>query len=38
LGVAAVMQLHTGSYIDLWWWYPMSLAAAATNGPDESTP
>lgn len=32
LGVAAVMQLHTGSFIDLWWWYPMSLAAVATAG------
>jgi hypothetical protein len=29
LAVAAVMQLHTGSFIDLWWWYPMSLAAVA---------
>ena len=35
LGVAAVMQLHTGSFIDLWWWYPMSLAAVATAS-DES--
>jgi hypothetical protein len=35
LGVAAVMQLHTGSFIDLWWWYPMSLAAVAITG-DES--
>jgi hypothetical protein len=35
LAVAAVMQLHTGSFIDLWWWYPMSLAAVAITG-DES--
>jgi hypothetical protein len=26
LAVAAVQQLHTGSYVDLWWWYPLSLA------------
>lgn len=38
LGVAAVMQLHTGSFIDLWWWYPVSLAAAATTGPGADGP
>ena len=27
LALAAVMQLHTGSYIDLWWWYPLAAAA-----------
>ena len=31
LGVAAAMQLHTGSFIDLWWWFPMSLAAALSG-------
>lgn len=25
---AAAVQAHTGSYIDLWWWYPLSAAAA----------
>jgi hypothetical protein len=25
---AAVAQFCTASYIDLWWWYPLSLAAA----------
>jgi hypothetical protein len=25
--LAAVQQLHTGSYIDLWWWFPLSLGA-----------
>ncbi|MEO8432626.1 MAG: O-antigen ligase family protein [Acidobacteriota bacterium] len=26
--LAVVQQIHTGSYIDLWWWYPLGLAAA----------
>jgi len=26
IAIAAVQQFHTGSYIDLWWWYPLSLA------------
>ena len=25
VAVCAVMQMHTGSYIDLWFWYPLSL-------------
>jgi hypothetical protein len=25
IAVCAVMQVHTGSYIDLWFWYPLSL-------------
>ena len=25
--LAAFAQIHTGSYADLWWWYPVSLAA-----------
>jgi hypothetical protein len=25
--LAAVQQLHTGSYIDLWWWFPLSAGA-----------
>ena len=24
--LALVQQLHTASYIDLWWWYPLSVA------------
>lgn len=31
--LAAVQQLHTGSYIDLWWWYPLGLAAAFGQEP-----
>jgi hypothetical protein len=34
--LAAVMQLHTGSYIDLWWWYPLA-AAAVLAGPPPAT-
>jgi hypothetical protein len=29
--LAAVQQLHTGSYIDLWWWFPLSVAGALAN-------
>lgn len=25
--LAAIQQVHTGSYIDLWWWFPLSVAA-----------
>ena len=28
VAVCAVMQMHTGSYIDLWFWYPLSLGLA----------
>ncbi len=33
--LALVQQIHTGSYIDLWWWYPLSVAMllAAPSGP-----
>lgn len=27
----AFQQLHTGSYVDLWWWYPLSLTAAISR-------
>jgi O-antigen ligase len=27
VALAAIEQVHTGSYIDLWWWYPLSAAA-----------
>ena len=33
---AAVAQIHTGSYIDLWWWYPLSLAASLGAEPKEA--
>jgi hypothetical protein len=33
LAVAAVQQLHTGSYVDLWWWYPLGLAAVLGRPP-----
>lgn len=26
VAVAVVQQLHTASFIDLWWWYPVALA------------
>jgi hypothetical protein len=31
LALAVVQQLHTASYIDLWWWYPLSLSAAGSS-------
>ena len=37
VALAAVQQVHTASYIDLWWWYPLSVAAvlaAPSAGPD----
>lgn len=30
--LAVVQQLHTASYIDLWWWYPLAAAAAMGSG------
>jgi hypothetical protein len=33
--LAVVQQIHTGSYIDLWWWYPLALAAVIGSLPDE---
>ena len=33
----AFQQLHTGSYVDLWWWYPLSLAAAITRSGVEAS-
>ncbi|MEP6802251.1 MAG: hypothetical protein ABJC07_09960 [Acidobacteriota bacterium] len=29
--LAAFVQIHTGSYSDLWWWYPVSLAAVLSR-------
>jgi hypothetical protein len=26
VAIAVIQQVHTGSFIDLWWWYPVSLA------------
>ncbi len=34
--VAAVQQLHTASFIDLWWWYPLSLAAVLASPPTKA--
>jgi hypothetical protein len=35
--VAAVQQLHTASFIDLWWWYPLSLAVVLSAPPANAT-
>lgn len=32
-GLAFVQQLHTGSYIDLWWWFPVSAGAFLSSLP-----
>jgi hypothetical protein len=35
LTLAVVQQVHTASFIDLWWWYPVSLAVVlALEGPE----
>jgi hypothetical protein len=31
--VAAFLELHTGSYVDLWWWYPVALGAVLIRTP-----
>lgn len=31
LAIALVQQLHTGSFLDLWWWYPVSVAATLSG-------
>jgi hypothetical protein len=31
LALAVVQQVHTASFIDLWWWYPLSLSAAISS-------
>ena len=31
VAVALVAQLHTGSFLDLWWWYPVSIAAVLSG-------
>ena len=33
LAVAVVQQLHTASFLDLWWWYPVSVACVLSAGP-----
>ncbi len=33
--LAVVQQVHTGSYIDLWWWYPLSVSLALAAPPEE---
>jgi hypothetical protein len=30
--VCVVQQLHTGSYIDLWWWFPLSVGGVLCSG------
>lgn len=37
VALAAIQQVHTASYIDLWWWYPLSVAGilgTPSVGPD----
>lgn len=31
--LAAAQQLHTGSYMDLWWWYPLAAGAVLAGDP-----
>ena len=31
LAIAVVQQFHTGSYLDLWWWYPVGVAAVLSG-------
>jgi hypothetical protein len=38
VALAAIQQVHTGSYIDLWWWYPLSVAAVLAGRPAEPAP
>ncbi len=33
LTIAVVQQLHTASFLDLWWWYPVSVACVLSAGP-----
>ncbi len=33
LAIAVVQQLHTASFLDLWWWYPVSVACVLSAGP-----
>ena len=36
--LAVVQQLHTASYIDLWWWYPVSVAMVLSAPAAEPPP
>jgi hypothetical protein len=38
VGLAAIQQVHTASYIDLWWWYPLSVAGVLTVRSAEPDP
>ncbi len=38
LFVCAIQQLHTASYIDLWFWYPLSLALVLAAPPESPSP
>jgi hypothetical protein len=31
LAIAAVQQAHTASFLDLWWWYPVSVASVLSG-------
>ena len=33
LAIAFVQQFHTASFLDLWWWYPVSVASALCGPP-----
>ncbi len=36
--LAFVQQAHTGSYIDLWWWYPLSVALVLASPSTDASP
>jgi hypothetical protein len=36
LAFAMVAQIHTGSYVDLWWWFPVALAVVISASPSLS--
>jgi hypothetical protein len=38
VALAAIQQVHTASYIDLWWWYPLSVAGVLTVRSAEPDP
>jgi hypothetical protein len=37
LAIAVVQQFHTASFLDLWWWYPVSVASALCGPSAEAT-
>lgn len=36
IAVAVVQQIHTASFIDLWWWYPVCVAAIFASSPERA--